>query len=101
MARLQYVTIAELEKLNSVGEDVCMDLHGLNQRIEKGYCDEIESPVKLARSFLSLSRAAANLAANILTKASLQEMKRETEAAIKALQDAKSPLPDNGKDGGK
>lgn len=84
MAKLRNVAQDELLAHKLTGEDLCIELHGINNRIEKGYCDEIESLVSLARSFLSLSRAAADTAAHLLVKASLQEQKRELEALLRS-----------------
>ena len=84
MGKLPNVTAEELKGLDERGSDLCQELWGVHNRLEKGYADELVSPLALARSFLSLSRSAADVAALILGRAALQEMQRETEALLRA-----------------
>lgn len=79
MGKLPNVT-ADLDR---TGGDLCMMLHDINNRMEKGYRDEIENPVSLARGFLSLSRAAADTAHFLLHAAAMAESQRELESLIR------------------
>lgn len=84
MGKLPNVTAEDLRALAESAADLSGTIYGMNGRIEKGYCDAIEGPLALASSFLSLSRSAADLAATLLSKGALDEMRRATEATIRA-----------------
>lgn len=81
MARLKNVTQAEI--IDVAGNPLIDDIRDLSNRIEKGYCDTISSPVDKAASILALSRSAADLAAMILMKARMQEQAAEIEDLMK------------------
>lgn len=85
MPKLANITAAALKESDDAGSDLCMKMHDFNRRMEGGYIDPVEAPLQLARSFLSLSRAAADLAAGLMCNAALDEMRCEAEAAIRAL----------------
>lgn len=84
MGKLPNVTAEELSELVDRACDLSGAIPGVNGRIEKGYADPINGPLGLASIFLSLSRSAADLAATLLSKGALDEMRRTTEAAIRA-----------------
>lgn len=83
MPKLKAVTFEELK----AAEDLSFDLQGtmsdLSSRMQQGYCGDLNEPLSLASSFLSLSRAAGEMAANLLVKAKMDEMRREAERLIK------------------
>jgi len=78
MAKLKNVTQDELDaaeiEINTGG------LWDIANRIEKMYCDDLKDPAQTAQRFLSISRAAADVASKILSKAQMQEQRRELEA---------------------
>lgn len=82
MAKLKNVTLEELKALDEA-TDVSI-FWDIANRIEKGYCDNLETPAELALTFLGVSRASADLASKILLKAQMQEQKRELQALLKA-----------------
>lgn len=84
MPKLKNVTADELEQAGNIAIEASQTASYLCSRIEQGYCDEIVSPVQQASAFLAASRALADLAANVLLKASMQEQKREIEAQLRA-----------------
>lgn len=90
MGKLPNVTAEQLNDLDRKGGDLCEFLHGVNSRMEKGYVDDdIDGLVSMARSFLSLSRAAADTAHFLLHKEAMAEQVREIEALIRK-RDAKT-----------
>lgn len=84
MGKLPNVTAEELSELVDRACDLSGAIVGVNGRIEKGYSEQIGEPLRLASAFLSLSRSAGDLAATLLSKGALEEMRRTTEAAIRA-----------------
>lgn len=89
MPKLKNVTRAEIDALVNASEDPLMTMHDISDRIEKGYCDDIDNPAQLARHFTAIARAASDLSLGLLAKAALQEMKAETELLIRRERDAK------------
>ncbi len=77
MGKLPNVTVEELRAVDSTGSDLLYDVVDLNNRIEKGYVDDVEKPIELVRSLLATSRGLAELAAKLLFKAAMQEDKAE------------------------
>ena len=84
MPKMKNVTRAEIDALVNASEDPLMAMHDIGDRIEKGYCDDIENPAQLARHFAAIARAASGLAIGLLSKAALQELEAETERLIRA-----------------
>ena len=77
MPKLLNVTKDDLRSTEDTVSDLCAALNDINKRIQGGYCDEIAKPVDLARSFLNLTRAAAETATLLLVKSAMDEMKHE------------------------
>jgi aspartokinase len=80
MPKLKNVTTDEIKAAQSASEDVISTLQDLNDRMQKGYHDHIESPAELARHFNALSRNAGEMVSALLITLAMQEMKAETEA---------------------
>lgn len=83
MPRLKNVTNADLAKLADAAFDVSQDAADYTQRLGQGYGDTLEGPLQRASGFLSVSRAFADLAHIILTKAQLEEQVRQTEKMVR------------------
>ena len=83
MPKLKNVTADELHAADELAVEASQTAAYLYQRIEQGYCDEIESPIQKASAFLAASAALADLGRAIILKASLQEPKRELEATLR------------------
>jgi hypothetical protein len=83
MPKLQNVTNANLKALLDTAGDCQMDANDIADRIEKGYCDNVPNPAELARGFLAISRAFADVAHKLLVKAALQEQKAELETMLR------------------
>lgn len=79
MPKMKNVTAFDLKELDSLGSQLTHLLLDANDRVEKGYCDEIANPAELARSFLSLSAAATRTAQLFLVRHALSEQQREIE----------------------
>lgn len=75
MAKLKNVTNEELTAVNDAIDTG--QLWEIANRIEKMYVEEIQDPVRLAQSLLSLSRAAADVASKLLTVEQMQAQKAE------------------------
>lgn len=84
MGKLPTATAEELKALAERASDLGSEIYTVNGRVEKGYSDQIAEPLMLAGAFLSLSRSAADLAATLLSKGALEEMRRGTETTIRA-----------------
>ena len=79
MPKLPNVTKQNVVAVIGRAEDVLADLHDISDRIEKGYCDDIAEPVVKARTFISLSKAAAHMAGLLLLQSAMQEQRAEIE----------------------
>lgn len=84
MGKLPNVTNDELKALAERASDLAAEIYDVNGRIEKGYSEQHSEPLRLASAFLSLLRSAGDLAATLLSKGALEEMRRTTEATIRA-----------------
>lgn len=77
MARLKAVTQIELDELINRAQDVQADAADVAHRLETNFGTDVQSPMQRSVSALAVSRVFANLAATLLTRAALQEQKRE------------------------
>jgi hypothetical protein len=84
MPKMPNVTAADLTEANEGAMDIMAALHDLSDRIEKGYVDDIEKPVEVARTMISLSTAASTLAGRILFKLAMDEQRKELEQLLTA-----------------
>lgn len=84
MPKLQNVTNDDLAQLDAAIDEVRAQISGLNDRMEKGYCDEVKNPIELARHFTAMSRECSEMVTNLLRASYMQEQRREVEAMLKA-----------------
>lgn len=80
------VTVEQLTAIREAVLDLCGDARDYANRIERNTVEAIENPIDLAMGIQTGARALLDLSAAILYRARLDEMKRETEALIRAHQ---------------
>lgn len=83
MAKLPNVTEQELNDVTSDG--IIQELWSIHRRLEKGYVDQLKSPLDIASSMLSLSRAASDVASKVLATAQMEEYKRQLAEWLSAF----------------
>ena len=82
MPKLKNVTADELAIADAAASDMLGHLVDMANRISGGYCDDIESPIALARTFAAMGRDASHLSVILLSRAAMQEQKRELAALM-------------------
>lgn len=80
MAKLKALTTEELKAAQERAFDVGQEMTDLSRRLESNIDVPIEDPVDAARTFSTVARNAADLAAKLLFRLSLQEKHAELEA---------------------
>lgn len=83
MPRFKNVTVQEIRTAKAAGEKVISMLSDLTYRIQKGYCDPLQSPADLARHFNSLSRLSSEMVSHLLVNLAVEEIKTETENLLR------------------
>lgn len=91
MGKLKNVTAEELEAARIQAEDLTILIADLHDRAEKGYCDTIEKPATLARTFAYAARSSAQLAGWLLFKMEMQEDKATLQRLLKERQKMEEP----------
>ena len=82
MAKLKNVTEAEILAARDAIYEVLDPVNDLRHRLEKGYCDDLQSPVEFARSFAIMARACSDVVVHLLAKSGMQEQKAEMDALM-------------------
>ena len=82
MPKLQNITEADIKAIIDASEDILHSMHDATNRMEKGYCDDLASPVRLAKDFALIARAASDLMVHIIGKSAMQEQKAEYERLL-------------------
>ena len=82
MPKLQNVTNAEITAAVERVYDLHQELLDLANRVGQGYCDPIEKPIEAARALNSVIRSAADLQIALMTKAALDEQRRDVERLL-------------------
>ncbi len=79
MPKLRRVTEEEMADLKNRASDLNMDMRDFDNRLQKQYEGDLRDPTGLGRSFLSLARAANDLASTLLAQAEIKRMKGEAD----------------------
>lgn len=77
MPKMKNVSADDLKIVEKNSEDVLSDILDVCDRVEKGYVDDIEDPVALARHFTALARAASQAAGLMLFRLQMQKQSAE------------------------
>ena len=91
MPKLKNVTVQELAALKETSDNLLMELHDINERIEKGYVDRLESSAELAQHFNAVTRACAQMTSLLLLRLAMDEQKAGLEALLRERSKGKEP----------
>jgi len=85
MPKLSNITAAQITEAREKAEDMIHDLNAMTSRLAQGYCDPIPEHAHHARTFISLARAAAEMASLLMMQGAMQELKAKTAASAAEL----------------
>jgi hypothetical protein len=76
MGKLQNLTVEIFQDTISRAEDLLSILNGIEYRLEKDYCDDLDEPIRIARTLVALTGTAARVASLLLHKSAMDEISR-------------------------
>lgn len=83
MPKLKNLTEADILAARDAIYEVLDPVNDIRSRLEKGYCDHLQSSVEFARSFAIMARACSDVVVHLLAKAGMQEQKAELDALMR------------------